>query len=269
MAFGAEAAHGYAALFGFAHSNGQDNRHFGQRMFTHFVIDFLIARIGARPQALRLQRCHHLMRIIIRIGDNRANDNLFGCQPKRHFAGIAFNHHAEEALHRAQHGAVQHHRTVLIAILANISGVQTLRQHKVELQRAALPCAANCIAQVIFDFRAVKRALIGQFFPIEADFCQRVAQALLGAIPDRIITGPHIGAQRQLDRHIGEAQILVDLCHQPAKINGFRNNLVFAAENMRVILRHLAHPHQAVQRAMRLVAVTAAKFGHAYRQVAI
>jgi hypothetical protein len=38
---------------------------------------------------------------------------------------------------------------------------------------------------------------------------------------------------------------------------------------MRVVLRELAHAHDAVQRAVRLVAVAAAEFGHAQRQVAV
>ena len=38
---------------------------------------------------------------------------------------------------------------------------------------------------------------------------------------------------------------------------------------MRVVLGELAHPHDAVQRAVRLVAVAAAELGHADRQVAI
>jgi hypothetical protein len=36
-----------------------------------------------------------------------------------------------------------------------------------------------------------------------------------------------------------------------------------------VVLRELAHAHDAVQRAVRLVAVAAAELGHAQRQVAV
>ncbi len=38
---------------------------------------------------------------------------------------------------------------------------------------------------------------------------------------------------------------------------------------MRVILGELTHPHYAVQRAVRFVAVAAAEFGEAQRQVAV
>ncbi len=48
-----------------------------------------------------------------------------------------------------------------------------------------------------------------------------------------------------------------------------RLDLFFRAEDMRVVLRHLAHAHEAVQRAMRFVAVAAAELRHAHRQVAI
>ena len=164
---------------------------------------------------------------------------------------------------------MQHDRPVLIAVLANISRVQSLGQNKVELQRAALPSPANRIAQMIFNLRPVKSPLARQFFPFKANFAQRIAKPLLGAVPNIVFTGAHIRTQRQFDRDIFKTQIRIDLRHQSAKIDRLGNNLIFAAENMRVILRHLPHPHQPVQRAMRLIAVTAAKLGHAYRQVAI
>ena len=238
-------------------------------MFAHFIINLFITHIGARAETLRFQGRDHLMAIIISFRGNRADNNLLGRQPKRHFTGIAFQHNADKTFQCAQHGAVQHHRTMLIAVFADISRIQPLGQHKVELQRAALPSPANRIAQMIFNFRAVKRPLARQFFPFQTRRGQGFAQAAFGAVPNIVLTGAHIGPQRQLYRYIFKTQIRIDLCHQPAKIDRLRNNLIFAAENMRVILRHLPHPHQPVQRAMRLIAMTAAKLGHAYRQVAI
>ena len=52
-------------------------------------------------------------------------------------------------------------------------------------------------------------------------------------------------------------------------MRGFCFDLVFAAENMPVVLGKAAHPHDAVQRAGWLVAVARSKFGHAQRQVAV
>src|SRR3546814_5309648 len=65
------------------------------------------------------------------------------------------------------------------------------------------------------------------------------------------------GPERQLDR-IGEAEILVDPVGERAEVAHFLDDLVLAAENVRIVLRELAHAHQPVQRAVRLVAVAAA-----------
>src|SRR3546814_2706491 len=76
------------------------------------------------------------------------------------------------------------------------------------------------------------------------------------------------GPERQLDR-IGEAEILVDPVGERAEVAHFLDDLVLAAENVRIVLRELAHAHQPVQRAVRLVAVAAAVLVQAQRQVAI
>ena len=46
-------------------------------------------------------------------------------------------------------------------------------------------------------------------------------------------------------------------------------DLVLAAEDVRVVLGHLPHAHQPVQRPVRLVAVAAAELRHPERQVAV
>ena len=158
---------------------------------------------------------------------------------------------------------------MLFAIHADITRTQALGQHKIQLQRAALPGASDGIAKVIFNLRAVKRALARQFFPLQANGCQCVAQAVFGPVPNRVITRAHVGPQGQLDRNIVKAEVFINLRDQSAKPNRFINNLVFAAENMRIILRHLAHPHKPVQRAMSFIAVATSEFGHADGQVAI
>src|SRR3546814_11434043 len=74
------------------------------------------------------------------------------------------------------------------------------------------------------------------------------------------------GPERQLDR-IGEAEILVDPVGERAEVAYFLDDLVLAAENVRIVLRELAHAPQPVQRAVRTAAVAAAVLGQAQRQV--
>ena len=47
------------------------------------------------------------------------------------------------------------------AVLADIAGVEPLGQHEIDLQRAALPVAADRVAQHEFELRAIERALAG------------------------------------------------------------------------------------------------------------
>ena len=68
---------------------------------------------------------------------------------------------ADKPLHRAEDRAVQHDRHVAPAILADIAGAEPLGHVEVELQGAALPIAAERVAQMKFELRPVKRALAG------------------------------------------------------------------------------------------------------------
>ena len=78
-----------------------------------------------------------------------------------------------------------------------------------------------------------------------------------------------LGPQRQLDRIIVEAEVAVDAVEQVAEGAHLLDDLVLAAEDVRVVLGELAHAHEAVQRAVRLVAVAAAELGEPQRQVAV
>ena len=62
---------------------------------------------------------------------------------------------------------MQHDRAVLLAILADVAGVQPLGQHIVELQRPALPGAADGVAQVELQLRAIEGALVRD--PLDLD----------------------------------------------------------------------------------------------------
>src|SRR3546814_8360433 len=76
-----------------------------------------------------------------------------------------------------------------------------------------------------------------------------------------------VGAQRQLDR-VGKAEILVDTVGERAEILHLVDDLILAAEDVRVVLRELAQAHKAVEGAVGLIAVQAAIPLNAQRQVA-
>ena len=119
------------------------------------------------------------------------------------------------------------------------------------------------------ELRPVERTLARGHRIVEPGRLHRIGKPLLGAVPHRILAGPHIRPRRQPHLDLVEAEIAIDAEQKLAEGDALRRDLVLAAEDMRIVLRHLPHAHQPVQRPMRLVAVAAAELGHAERQVAI
>ena len=171
---------------------------------------------------------------------------------------------ADEALVRAEDRAVQHDRAVLLAVLADVVRVEPLGQHAVGLDRADLPGAADRVGQVPFELGRVERAFAGQLFPAvfarwrgpaaaTASRSSASARSHISSVPKRCS-----GRSASLIAVALEAELAVDAVGELAERAHFLDDLVLAAEDVRVVLGELAHPHQPVQRAVRLVAVAAA-----------
>ena len=177
---------------------------------------------------------------------------------------------SDKALHRAEDRPVQHDRGMARAILADIDGAEPPRHVEIELDRAALPLPAERIAEVEFELRPVERALarvesIGEPGRPRPPLSGRARR---GPRPRRCRPASG-GRSANLIVDILKAEIAVDRQQQLAEGDRFAGDLVFGAEDMRVILGEAAHPHDPVQRARRLVAVAAAEFGQPQRQFAV
>ena len=95
---------------------------------------------------------------------------------------------ADEALERAEDRAVQHDRAVLLAVLADVSRVEPLGQHRIGLHRADLPGAADRVGQMPFELGRIEGAFARQLLPakflgVAAGRRDGVAQALLRPVP--------------------------------------------------------------------------------------
>ena len=164
---------------------------------------------------------------------------------------------------------MQHDRPVPGAVLADIFGIQAFRQVGIDLQRAALPVTADGVAQHEFQLRAIEGALAGVQFEFNAGDGAGFAQRALGLIPEFIAADAGFRPVAELDAELGEAEVAVDAGQQLDEFGGFRRDLVRGAENMRIVLGERPHPHDAVQRAGRLIAVARPEFRHAQRQLAV
>ena len=65
-----------------------------------------------------------------------------------------FDEDAEKAFDGTHGGTVQHHRDVLLVVLTDIFGTQTLRQVEVHLDRTALPVTTEAVLQREFEIDA-------------------------------------------------------------------------------------------------------------------
>src|ERR1700722_17567058 len=249
-----------------------DNQQIGdllQRVLAYFIANLLVAQIALYSNPLFLQRLGQLKGIFRLVFSNIQDHSLYWREPRRHRTSVVLDQNAEKTFHGTDNSPVQHHGTLAAVVFSDIFGSEPLRQHHVELQRAALPRTAKRVLDVIFDLRTVKSAFARQLFPRQSASGQRVAQALLAAIPRFVRSGSLVRTQRQLDVDAIEAEILVHAHGKRIEGNRLLDELIFRAENVCVVLNETTHAHKAVQCARSLIAMARAKFGITQRQIAI
>ena len=165
---------------------------------------------------------------------------------------IVLDQDADEALHRAADRAMHHHRRLLRTVGVDVERAEALRQVEVDLRGAALPVAADRIAQHIFELRPVERAfaridLGPDVVALGLDLLQHRRHHALGVVPHRVGADALFGPGRELDRQFTlETEIGVGRQDQFVDLQALFRKLGFGAEHMGVVLREAAHPHQAV-----------------------
>ena len=110
------------------------------------------------------------------VGD-RQDDRLHRRQPGREAARVVLDQDPGEALHRAEQGAVDHHRPVGIVVGAGVGEVEALRHLEVELAGAALPGAAERVGDVEVDLRPVEGTVAGVQLVLAALAVERLGSA--------------------------------------------------------------------------------------------
>ena len=165
--------------------------------------------------------------------------------------------------------AVQHDGPVLLPVLADVGRAEPLGQLEVGLEGAALPFPPDRVGQLEVELRPVEGAFARVDLEVVPDGEDRLLERGLGLVPLFVGADADLGAGRELDVELGEPGVVVDGREEPDELRAFLGDLVLGAEDMRVVLGEAAHPHEAVQRAMRLVAVAGAELGKTQRQVAV
>ena len=172
-----------------------------------------------------------------------------------------------EALHRAEQGAVDHHRALLAVV--GVGEVEALRHGEVDLAGAALPGAAQRIGDVEVDLRPVEGAVAGVERVLAVLALQRGAQRLLGLLPLLVAADRLLGPGRELDPHVLEAEPRVKLVDRLADPGHLADDLLRRAVDVGVVLGEGADAEEAVQDALALRSGDLAELGDPQRQLAV
>src|SRR5207253_9323619 len=113
-------------------------------------------------------------------------------------ARVMLEQDADEALHRADDGAMQHHRMLARAVLVDELGAQQPRHVEIDLHRSALPEATDRVLERILDLGPVEGALSRRYRARATRLAQRFHQRVLGLRPQVVGAYALVGTRRDL-----------------------------------------------------------------------
>ena len=238
-------------------------------MLADLVVDLLVSEIGRRAQPGALKSTDDLRGIVIGIRGDGGHHDLPGRQPQRQVACEVLDQDADEPLQGTEERAVQQHRSMPVAVLSDIGRAQPAGQVQVDLQRSALPLAADGVLERELDFRPVESPFAGVVGVVQAKRIHGLLQRLLGPVPYPVIPDPAFRTVGELDHHVLKTHVPVDAEHQVADRARLLGDLVGRAENVGIVLGKGPNPHQAVKRAGGFVTVHLAELGQAQGQLPI
>mmetsp|Transcript_242 Transcript_242/g.520 ORF Transcript_242/g.520 Transcript_242/m.520 type:complete len:650 (-) Transcript_242:126-2075(-) len=209
--------------------------------------------LDAQPRLLRLAR--HLLAVRQEVVGDGQQPQLDRRDPEGEVSGGRLDQHAEEALERAEDGAVQHDWLVLLAVGARVLEAEALGQVEVRLDRRALPQPADGVLDLDVDLRAVEgaAALVDAEGPPLG--VERILQRARREGPDLVGADGLLGASGEHDLVLSESELGENLLGQVEDRQDLSGELRREAEDVRVVLREAAYPEEAVERARALVPV--------------
>lgn len=204
--FLAAQAQRHGAFFSFLAADDDNHRNALHRQLADFLVDLLVRQVGVRANTGCLELQAHVARIVIGIRHDGGDHRLHWRQPEGQAAGMVLDENAGEPLQRAEDGAMQHDRRVAVAVFADVLGIKAAGQVQVHLDGAALPVAADGIAQHELQLGAVERAFAGEQAVVDAHRLQRIGQRGFGLVPEVIGADALFRAGRELDADVVEAE---------------------------------------------------------------
>ena len=178
---------------------------------------------------------------------HRQHQHLHRRQPGREGPGVVLDEDAEEPLHRPEQRPVDHDRAVAGVVRARVLEAEELRQLEVDLDGGQLPRAADGVARLHRDLGPVERAATLVEHQVQVLLLRGLPEALgrLGPVlvrADRLI----LRLRRQLQVELAQPVVAQERQHEPQQRLQLLRHLLAAAEDVRIVLRHAAHPRETV-----------------------
>src|SRR5712692_5209867 len=237
--------------------------------FLHAIAQVPRLLVEMHAEAPRAQARRRGARVVERRLAHRDDRELLPRQPEREVPGVMLDEAADESLEAAEEDAMDHHRALALAALVHERDVEALRQVQVDLDRGALPLAADRVLHLDVDLRRVEDAAALVDLVGDLAHAERLAQRALGLVPHLVGAEPLLRPRREIDDRIGVAEGAQELHREVEDLPDLVLRLRGRAEDVRVVLREAAHALHPVERAAALVAVHRAELADAQRQLAV
>ena len=176
--------------------------------------------------------------------------------------------HADEALERAEDGAVDHDRPLGLPVAVDVLEPEAIRLLEVDLDGRHLPAPSERVLHVDVDLRSIERPVARVELEREAVGAEGILQRPLGRLPLLVRSERLLGPRRQLEERL-EHEGLVPLADQLEQRGDLVLDLIQPAVDVGVVLRELPHAHEAGQRPRPLVAMQTPHVREAQGQIAV
>ena len=198
---------------------------------------------------------------------------MLGDEPEGKLAGGVLEEHGDEAFHRTEGGAVDHHRTVLLVVSAGIFQAEALGEVIVHLDSTELPTAADGILNHEVKFRAIEGSFALYLASPETLLGASLDDGILSEMPVLVRADIFLlvlrVAQRYLYFEVLEIESLKDIEDDIHHLEELTLDLLGGAEEVGIILRKSAHASQAMELTALFVAIDGAELGKAEGQLTV
>ena len=169
--------------------------------------------------------------------------------------------YAEESLDRPEQRAVDHDRLLTGAVRGLVLQLEPLGQVEVHLDRRHLPGAADGVAGLHRDLRAVVRRATGVGDELQPGVVRSLLQRRGRLLP--VLSGAdelvRVVAGRELEVEVAEPIVGKQVEHEAEEVLELVGHLLLRTEDVRVVHRQAANPGEPVHDTGLLVAVDGAE----------